>query len=98
MEMFIYNFIRMQRAMLPTEVCQVPSSNFTILHPPSPGDPFDPEALHHQPQTHDTLELFRGPLVDAMACQRAGLQPQVPVWILVSAGVVVRSHACHTDG
>ena len=98
MEMFIYNFIRMQRAMLPTEVCQVPSSNFTVLHPPSPGDPFDPEALHHQPQTHDTLELFRGPLVDAMACQRAGLQPQVPVWILVSAGVVVRSHACHTDG
>ena len=60
-------------------------------------DPLSPTAAHHLPQTDDDLELFRGSLMCPDACRAAGITRE-PCWLLLSAGVVVRSHACSVDG
>jgi hypothetical protein len=45
----------------------------------------------------DTLELFRGELLDGERTQRVLGRVRVPCWQLLSAGVVMRAHACCMD-
>ena len=96
MELFLKNFIMQRRAMRGTQQ-GVPSFNFRFVHEAAAGDPFDPHAPHHQPLDKDDLELFRGPLVGPEAVLAVG-HTRPPSWALLSAGVVMRSHACCADG
>ena len=73
----------------------IPPYNFTLDHSPEPGDPFDPTAHHHRPMGSDSLELFRGQLMEDSPLLG---HRRRPVWVLLSAGVVMRSHVCSEDG
>ena len=93
------NYVRMRSLTRGAERLsgERPSFNFTFAlgHDPPPGDPLDPCALHHQPLDRDTLELFRGELM--AADPRLG-RTREPCWLLLSCGVVMRSHVCRADG
>ena len=95
MEMFILNLIRLRNLISP---CDRPAYNFVALGDIPDGDPLDPWSTHHLPMDDDSLELFRGDLVDPARCAAAGIRPREPCWLLLSAGVVMRSHACSIDG
>ena len=91
MEMFVLNLIRLRNLISP---CDRPAFNFVALGDIPDGDPLDPWSTHHLPMDDDSLELFRGDLVDPDRCAAAGIRPREPCWLLLSAGVVMRSHAC----
>ena len=70
---------------------------FALGHTPAAGDPYDLHAPHRQLLSNDDMELFRGPLVSADVTARLG-RVREPCWLLLSCGVVMRSHACRLDG
>ena len=76
-----------------------PHTNFTFAygHDPSDGDPFSPLAPHHLRTSADALELFRGELIGEGATCAVG-RVREPSWLLLSCGVVMRSHVCLEDG
>ena len=96
MEMFMLNHTR-SRLLMPS--AERPAFNFTYDHEPDAHDPLAPAAPHHLQLTVDELELFRGPLLEDSPARRALLgHVREPSWLLLSAGVVMRSHACCQDG
>ena len=97
MEMFLLRFVEMRSLMNSAELGR-PTWNFQLEHSPSADDPFSPHALHHQPLDQDDVELFRGDLVDPRRCQAALGKRREPCWVLLRAGVVMRSHVCDAIG
>jgi hypothetical protein len=97
LEMFLLRFLEMRSLMNDTDMGR-PEWNFTLEHVPDDDDPFYPTAPHHLPLDRDTLELFRGELVDPQRCQSVLGRQREPCWVLLRAGVVMRSHACTPDG
>ena len=88
------------RQLMRSSELGVPAYNFTFAqgHEPGDGDPLDPHAPHHQPMDADTLEVFRGDLLDGRHTVSVLGRVRVPCWLLLSSGVVMRSHACVADG
>ena len=92
------NHIHM-RTLINPMLDAVPDYNFTFALQPDEDDPLSPTAWHHRPLDSDTLELFRGPLMHDTDATRTLLgRVRQPCWILLSAGVVMRSHVCNATG
>ena len=107
MEMYMLNHVRTRALMQGSErIARLgvgdaiyPRWNFRVEvgHEPPPGDPFDLHAPHRQLLSDDRMELFRGELVSTRVAARLG-RVREPCWLLLSCGVVMRSHACRRDG
>jgi hypothetical protein len=97
-EVYMKNVALLRRLAVESNGDLAPSFNFTFEHAPPAGDPFDRNALIYSSRlAHDTLRLFEGDLISETTCVQLGRRRR-PVWVLLSAGVVVRSHACRDDG
>jgi hypothetical protein len=97
MEMFLLRFLEMRSLTVGSQGGR-PPWNFRLVHEPAEDDPFCPHAPHHLPLDRDTLELYRGELVDPRRCHTVLGRQREPCWVLLRAGVVMRSHACRADG
>ena len=96
-EVYMKHVAMLRRLAALSDPERAPSFNFTLEHAPSAGDPFDRAAVIYSPLSHDSLRLFEGDLISDAACLRLGRKRR-PVWLLLSAGIVVRAHACRSDG
>jgi hypothetical protein len=88
------------RGLMQSSEDGVPGYNFVFAagHEPSAGDPLDPNAACYQWHGGDDLELFKGELLDSARTRRVLGRVRQPNWQLLSAGVVMRSHACDAEG
>ena len=91
-EVYMKHVALLRRLATLSDPDRAPSFNFTIEHEPPAGDPFDRSAVIYSPLSHDTLRLFEGDLISDATCLRLGRKRR-PVWLLLSAGIVVR-RAC----
>ena len=91
-EVYMKHVALLRRLATLSDPDRAPSFNFTIEHKPPAGDPFDRSAVIYSPLSHDTLRLFEGDLISDATCLRLGRKRR-PVWLLLSAGIVVR-RAC----
>ena len=89
-EVYMKHVALLRRLATLSDPDRAPSFNFTIEHKPPAGDPFDRSAVIYSPLSHDTLRLFEGDLISDATCLRLG-QKRRPVWLLLSAGIVVRA-------
>ena len=96
-EVYMKHVAMLRRLAASADEDCAPTYNFTLEHEPTKGDPFDRTAVIYTPLTIDNLRLFEGPLVSEATSLQLGRKRR-GVWLLLSAGVVVRSQVCRTDG
>ena len=96
-EVYMKHVAMLRRLAASADEDRAPTYNFTLEHEPTKGDPFDRTAVIYTPLTSDKLRLFEGPLVSEATSLQLGRKRR-GVWLLLSAGVVVRSQVCRTDG
>ena len=96
-EVYMKHVAMLRRLAALSDPDRAPSFNFTLEHVPSAGDPFDRSAVIYTPLSRDALRLFEGDLISDAVCLRLGRKRR-PVWLLLSAGIVVRAHVCRDDG
>jgi hypothetical protein len=96
-EVYMKNVAMVRRLAALSDEALAPALNFTMEHTPPPGDPFDYSASIYASLSTDDLRLFEGDLISEATCLQLGRRRR-PVWLLLSAGIVVRSHTCRDDG
>ena len=96
-EVYMKNVAMVRRLAALSDEALAPALNFTMEHIPPPGDPFDYSASIYASLSTDDLRLFEGDLISEATCLQLGRRRR-PVWLLLSAGIVVRSHTCRDDG